>query len=226
MNTISSLTGANFRTYNLLLQPTTAHELSRRDVTALLRHLGEVAEYPEGELTFSRNGHTHLTQATLDCPAFSAEALTRLRRFLVTSETPRSSTVGPGPDLLLTIGQAGAQVLQIETVNGVPARLRIISVPAGEAPPTTESASAPVTRLGSTHFFEPVAAALKTGGRILVLGGGTGMRSGLDQFVAWLHVHHPQTASRIIDVISVDAGRLAEAQLLTKIRAIYRSALG
>ena len=70
-------------------------------------------------------------------------------------------------------------------------------------------------------FFEPVAKALKSAGQILVFGTGVGMSSEMDQFIAWLKIHHLGLANRIIGSIVIDEHHLTEAQLLAKAREFY-----
>ena len=73
-------------------------------------------------------------------------------------------------------------------------------------------------------FFEPVARALQSAGRILIFGTGTGTSSEMDQFIAWLKVHDPEVAGRIIGSLVVDGHHLTEGQLLAKAREFYEAA--
>ena len=59
------------------------------------------------------------------------------------------------------------------------------------------------------------------GGRMLILGTGTGTSSEMDQFVAWLKLHHPDLAKRIIGSLVVDEHRLTDGQLLAKAGEFY-----
>jgi len=70
-------------------------------------------------------------------------------------------------------------------------------------------------------FFEPVAAMLNGAGKILIFGTGTGMSSEMDQFVAWLNLHHPIVAKRIIGSLVIDEHHLTEGQLLAKARELF-----
>jgi hypothetical protein len=72
-------------------------------------------------------------------------------------------------------------------------------------------------------FFAPIAEILQPGGQILVFGTGTGTSSEMDQFIAWLKLHHPETAGRIVGTLVVDEGHLSEGQLLAKAREFYES---
>jgi hypothetical protein len=66
-----------------------------------------------------------------------------------------------------------------------------------------------------------VAQALQAAEQILILGTGTGTSSEMDQFVAWLKLHHPGLAKRIIGSLVVDEHHLTEGQLLAKAREFY-----
>jgi hypothetical protein len=43
----------------------------------------------------------------------------------------------------------------------------------------------------------------------------------MDQFIAWLKLHHPEPASRIIGSLVVDEHHLTENQLLATAREFY-----
>ena len=73
-------------------------------------------------------------------------------------------------------------------------------------------------------FFKPVASVLKAGGKILIFGTGTGSSSEMEQFVAWLKLHHPDQARQIIGSLVVDEHHLTEDQLLAKARDFYEKA--
>ena len=45
----------------------------------------------------------------------------------------------------------------------------------------------------------------------------------MDQFVAWLRLHHPSLAERIIGCLVVDEHHLSEGQLLEKAREFYEN---
>jgi hypothetical protein len=75
-----------------------------------------------------------------------------------------------------------------------------------------------------TSFFAPVAKALQAPGRILVFGTGTGTSSEMEQFIAWLRLHHPELAMRITGCLVIDEHHLSEEQLLAKAREFYENA--
>jgi hypothetical protein len=72
-------------------------------------------------------------------------------------------------------------------------------------------------------FFEPVARVLQAPGQILIFGTGTGTSSEMEQFMAWVKLHHPALAKRIIGWLVVDEHHLSPDQLLAKAREFYAS---
>jgi hypothetical protein len=73
-------------------------------------------------------------------------------------------------------------------------------------------------------FFEPVAGLLNGAGKILIFGTGTGTSSEADQFIAWLSLHRPELAKRIVGSLVVNEHHLTEGQLLAKARDFYANA--
>ncbi len=70
-------------------------------------------------------------------------------------------------------------------------------------------------------FFEPVAKALHDASRILVFGGGTGTSSEMEQFLAWLKIHHAELARKVSGSQVVDEHHLTEPQLLALARKFF-----
>jgi hypothetical protein len=70
-------------------------------------------------------------------------------------------------------------------------------------------------------FFGPVAVALKDAGQILIFGSGSGTANEMDQFGAWLKIHHPELARRIAGSLIIDEHHHTDAQLLAKARDFY-----
>lgn len=219
MNPLSSLTGANFRTYNILLQPLAPQQLTWTEIDALVRYLGDSIDGSPDQV--SRNGHSMVIQPDRGT-SVTGDDLAALRKFLIRSETPRPPIRAQGPDLLVLIDHAKAWVAQIELTEGVPSRLQPIE-PAEKTPVAGEADAPPEAEtFNPKNFFAPIARSLEGDGRILVFGGGTGMSGALDQFVTWLRAEHPALAMRIVDVLSIDTRRLSSAQLLAKVRNSYR----
>lgn len=70
-------------------------------------------------------------------------------------------------------------------------------------------------------FFEPIARALNDVTRILLCGSGTGAANEMEQFAAWLKIHHADLARRIVGTLHVDLHHLTDGQLLAHAREFY-----
>jgi len=76
-------------------------------------------------------------------------------------------------------------------------------------------------RRDSDNFFQPLASVLQTGGKILIFGTATGASSEMEQFVAWVRIHHAKLGRRIIGMMVVDEQHLTPGELLVKARGFY-----
>jgi len=74
-------------------------------------------------------------------------------------------------------------------------------------------------------YYEAVAKTLAGAGRIVLLGGGTGRSSAMDQLMADLNDHHPDMAAKVVGFAVVDAHHTNEPQLLAQARAILADAV-
>jgi len=62
---------------------------------------------------------------------------------------------------------------------------------------------------------------LKEAGQILIFGSGSGTANEMDQFIAWLKIHHPELAKRIAGSLIIDEHHFTDAQLLAKARDLF-----
>jgi hypothetical protein len=234
MTLTADLTGSFLRTYTTLFQHPISHNLGWRDVHALLRKLGHIHEEPNGNLKVTRNGHSLVLHPSLTKDVDTPDEIMALRKFIEGSETPDPVvTIGPDFDIhgrpvdhtshrLLVIDHHEARLFRTELKDGALERLlphepseyfrhehNSLGFSRGKEKPEPNS------------FFEPVAEALQGTGEILVFGTGTGKSNEMDQFNAWVKVHHPEVSKRIIGSVVVDEHHLTEAQLLATARACY-----
>jgi len=222
MTSNSLLTGAHLRTYNAIFQHPVSHNLGWRDVHTLLRQLGQVAEEPNGNLKVTRNGQTLVLPAPRSKDVAEADEVLALRRFLERSKTTDTDTAETETHWLLVIDHHEARIFRTEIRGTVPQQIlphepddffrhaqNSMNLSKGKEKPDPNS------------FFEPVAQALQAPGQILVFGTGTGTSSEMDQFIAWLKIHHPAQAQRITGALVVDEHHLTEKQLLAKAREFY-----
>jgi hypothetical protein len=222
MPSTTSLTGSHLRTYNTIFQHPVSHNLGWRDVHALFRELGQLEEEPNGNLKVTRNGQIIVLHPPRTKDVATTEELMALRHFLERSETAARETNKNNDHWLLVIDHHQARIFRSEMTGAVPQR---ISPHAPEDyfrhAPNSKDFSRGQEKPEPNSFFEPVARALHAAGQILIFGTGTGKSSEMDQFVAWLKIHHAELAKRIIGALVVDQHHLTEAQLLAKARDFY-----
>ncbi len=228
MNSNLPLTGSHLRTYETIFRHPVAHNLGWHDVYALFRQLGRVAEEPNGNFTVTRNGLSMVLHPPRTKDVAETDELMGLRRFLERSEPAPAAAHESGAleaNWLLVINHREARIFRPELSGSAPQRIvpHEPEVDIGPEPHAKDFARRQ-KKTDPSGFFGPIAKALEATGRILVFGGGTGMASEMDQFVAWLKTHRPELAQRIVGTLVVDEHHLSDAQLLAKAREFYAKA--
>ncbi len=225
MNSIASLTGSHLRTYNTIFQHPVSHNLGWDDVHALFRQLGQVKEEPNGSLTVTRNGQVLVLHLPRTKDVAETDELMALRHFLERSEPTLPAANGKEAHWLVLIDHREARIYRSVEPGAVPQQIR------PHAPEdffrhahNSKDFSRGKEKPAPNSFFEPVGKALQAAGQILIFGSGTGTSNEMDQFMAWLKLHHPEVAKRIIGAMVVDEHHLTAAQLLAKAREFYANA--
>jgi hypothetical protein len=226
MNTTSLLTGSHLRTYKTIFQHPVSHNLGWHDVHALFRHLGQVEEEPNGNLKVTRNGQTLVLHPPRTKDVSEEDEVMGLRHFLQRSEATPPKTNASEAHWLLVIDHHQARIFRSEMQGAVLQRI-LPHEPEDyfRHAHNSKAFSRGQEKPDPNSFFEPVARALQAPGQILILGNGTGTSSEMDQFIAWLQIHHPDLARRTIGSMVVDERHLSEGQLLAKAREFYTNAV-
>ena len=210
------------RTYNTIFQHPISHNLEWRAVHALLGNLGQIAEEPNGNFKATRNGQILVLHPPRAKDVAEMDEIMALRHFLQRSETAPPKTNEEEAHWLLVINHHEARIFRAEMRAAVPVQVlphepddyfrhahNSKEVSRGKEKPDPNS------------FFEPVARALQAPGHVLIFGAGTGTSSEMEQFIAWVEVHHPELAGRIIGSLVVDEHHLTDGQLLAEARDLY-----
>ena len=222
MNSTASLTGSHLRTYQTIFQHPVSHNLDWHAVRALLANLGQVGEEPNGNLKVTRHGQILVLHPPRTKDVADTDEIMALRHFLERSET--TVTNGKETHWLVVIDHREARIYRSATPGAVPQLIR------PHAPEdffrhahNSKDFSRGREKPDPNSFFEPVAGVLNGAGEILIFGAGTGTGSEMEQFIAWLKLHRPELAKRIIGSLVVDEHHLTEDQLLAKAREFYAS---
>jgi hypothetical protein len=219
------LTGAHLRTYNTIFQHPISHNLGWHDVHALFRHVGQVEEEPNGNFKVTRNGQTLILHPARTKDVAEADQLMALRHFLERSDATPPVAAEVKARWLLVIDHQQARIFRPERTGAVPKQIL-------PHPPedyfrharNSQDFSRGQEKPDPNSFFEPIAQALVGADQILIFGTGTGMGSEMDQFVAWLGIHHAALAQRVAGSLTVDEHHLTESQLIAKAREFFARA--
>ena len=219
MNSTPPLSGSHRHTYEAIFQHPLSHNLNWRAVLALLKHLGEVVEEPNGRIKVTRNGQSLVVHRPNTKDVADAEEVMTLRHFLEKSGPVPAETLAKDIHWLLVIDHHEARIFRSDLQGGHPRRI----LPDGHFrhPRDWSNVSKGKEKPDPDGFFKPVAKALEAGGPILVFGTGTGSSCEMDQFIAWVKIHHPELAGRLIGSLTVDEHHLTEDQLLAKAQDFY-----
>jgi len=226
MKSTVPLTGSHLRTYQTIFHYPLPHNLQWHDVHALFRHLGQVNEEPNGNLKVTRNGQILVLHPPRTKDVAETDELMALRHFLERSEPTPPAKGGANGYWLLVIDHHEARIFRAKMGGTIPQQI-LPHAPEDffRHAPNSKDFARGQEKPDPNSFFEPVARALQTAGQILIFGTGKGTSNEMDQFIAWLKLHRPELAARVIGSLVVDEHHLTEAQLLAKAREFHAGAL-
>jgi hypothetical protein len=221
---------ADRRVLARIFQHPLSHNLSWRDMLALLHGIGTVEEATDGEILLRLNGQQQAFPPGRD-KDLSPEEVMVLRHFLVRAGWDGEGPVGAGEDpgavapadLVVVIDQDGARVYAANPDDGA-APQALHHLPHAHDRPRPDDDHAQ-NRAEDTQFFAGTARALAGEGRIVVLGHGKGQSNAADHLMAWLALHDGAVHARVARVIGTDLSHQTLRQLLATARHALQPAL-
>ncbi len=220
--TSPDLAGAHQRTYDTIFQHPVSHNLRWRDVHALFRQLGQVEEKANGSFLITRNGQTLMLPASRTKDVGETEEVMKIRHFLERSAPSATSATAVSVRCLVIVNHHEVRIFH-SALRGTASEQVLPHDPDDffRHAPNSKDFSRGQEKPDPNSFFAPVAKALLAANQILIFGSGTGTSSEMEQFVTWLHTHHPELARRIVGSLVVDEHHLTDGQLLAKARDFY-----
>jgi len=223
-NLSATVTGADRRTLDAIFRHPLAHNLSWREVVALMRAIGGANEKQNGDVLL-HVGSEQLSMKTPHTKDLSVSDIMDLRHFL-TRAGWSPDAAAPPPDasrseadaesLIVVIDHASAQVYRIDLfaddADGVTAHDPRQLLHHLERKQHDEDRDE--TYPADDRFFEEVSAAVSTGGPIVVIGHGKGQSNEAAHLTAYLKRRHPETYLRILREIVADLPRLTTPERL------------
>jgi hypothetical protein len=223
-NLNAAVTGADRRTLDAVFRHPLSHNLSWREVVALVSAIGDVEEKPSGDYLF-RAGDERLSIKKPHGKDLSTTDVMDLRRLLTRAgwspdaaapAEPESPSAAGDLSLIVVVDHAGAKVFRIDPsaddIGGVTALdPRHVVHPVGAHRRDQDREE---TYPADERFFEDVATALAPGGPIVLIGHGKGQSNEAGHLTAHLKRHHHDIYMRVVGELVADLPSLTTPELL------------
>jgi len=221
------VSGANRRTLKAIYRHPFTDVLKWSRVAALFENLGEIEEESKSDFVFQVLGAKHSPCDGYGNDVTISEVID-LRHFLLRAgwspDYEPQSAIHPIPEtpgLMIVLDRHGAKIFQIDVASGDAlsreikpfSNHRIVDQADGEI--QSREPDKPM-------FYERIARAVATDGRIVVVGHGEGKTSAADHLTEYLLTHHHQTYLRIVREVVADLSRITTRELLEIARRALR----
>jgi hypothetical protein len=216
--------GAHLRTLEALFRHPTAHNLEWMDVVSLIEKIGTVHQKANDKFAFDV-GAEHYQMHKPHTKDLTSSEVVDLRHFLQragwTPGEPSQAAARPDaspPTLMVVVDHHGAKIYRIVPASGEPSKREITpydphhflhhlshkdqSRQQGQRAPEDPS------------FYKRIGDALASGGRIVVVGHGTGQSNAAQHLTEYLRTHHRETYQRVVREIEADLSAVTAPQLL------------
>jgi hypothetical protein len=218
------LHGAHLRVLESLFRHPTAHNLEWRDVVSLMEKIGTMQEEGNDKVTFAVGGERHVMHKSRTKEVSSSDVVD-LRHFLSRAgwepgadpETLADPVQVP-PSLLVVVDHHGAKVYRIDLASGDSSQRQITPYDPhhflhhlahkGQSREEGQRAAE------DPGFYKEISGALAAGGRIVVVGHGTGKSNAARHLTEFLQAHHRDIYQRIVREVDADLSAITTPQLL------------
>jgi hypothetical protein len=202
------------------------------DVVALIEKIGAVQEKGNNNFSFDVGGEHYLMHKPHTKDLTSSEVVD-LRHFLQrmgwSPEAPSQASARPEPAppaLMVVVDHHGARIYRIDMASGDSSKRELTPYDphhflhhlTHKEQSREQGQRAPE----DAAFYQRIGDALAAGGRIVVVGHGTGKSNAARHLTEYLRTHHSETYQRIVREIGADLSAITTPQLL----ALAEQALG
>jgi len=220
----SAVTGSHRTTLKAIFRHPLAHNLEWRHVIALIEKIGAVDEKANSEFALTVNGERHLMRKPHTKDLTSSEVM-ELRQFLQQAgwspespSQPAAHPNPPAPSLMVVVDHHGAKVYDIGVASDDASKHEIRPYDPHHflhhLTHKDQSGERGQRAPEDASFYERIGKALAAGGRIVVVGHGTGKSNAAHHLTEYLRSHHRETYQRIVREVVVDLSSITTPQLL------------
>ncbi|HVP34222.1 MAG TPA: hypothetical protein VMT09_11310 [Steroidobacteraceae bacterium] len=224
--------GAHLRTLEAVFRHPPAHNLEWMDVVALIEKIGAVQQKGGNKFSFDVGGDHFLMHKPHTKDLTSAEVVD-LRHFLervgwspaAPSQAPARPDPAP-PTLMVVVDHHGAKIYRIDTAFDDASKRSITPYDPHHflhhLTHKDQSREQGQRAPEEPAFYKRISDAVAAGGRIVVIGHGTGKSNAARHLIDYLRMHHSETYQRTVREIVTDLSAVTTPQLL----ALAERALG
>jgi hypothetical protein len=204
------------------------------DVVGLIDKIGASKEHGGNKFSFEVGGERFLMHKPHTKDLTSSEVVD-LRHFLQRAGWSPEATLKAAarseptvPQLLVVVDHHGARIYRIDSAPGDPSRRELkpydphhfLHHLTHKDQSREQGQRAPE----DPGFYKQIGDALATGGRIVVVGHGTGKSNAAQHLTEYLRTHHRETYQRIVHEISADLSAITTPQLLALAEQAFNQA--
>jgi hypothetical protein len=228
----TAIHGAHLRTLEALFRHPTAHNLEWMDVVALIEKIGSAHQEANDKFAFDVGGE-HYRMRKPHTKDLTSSEVVDLRHFLQRAgwspDAPSQAAARPeppAPTLMVVVDHHGAKIYRIDPASGDASKREITPYDPHHflhhLTHKDQLREQGQRAAEDPSFYERIGDALAAGGRIVVVGHGTGKSNAAQHLTEYLRTHHRETYQRIVREITADLSATTAPQLL----ALAEQALG
>jgi len=228
----TGLHGAHLRTLEALFRHPPAHNLEWMDVVSLIGRIGTAEEKSNNKFSFEVGGQHYLMPKPHSKELTSTEVVD-LRHFLQhagwSPGAPSQAAARPESPpltLMVVVDHHGAKIYRIDPAAADASKRQITPYDPHHflhhLTHKDQSREQGQRAPEDAGFYQRISEALAAGGRIVVVGHGTGKSNAAEHLSEYLRTHHSETYERIVLEIGADLSAATAPQLL----ALAERALG
>ena len=226
------LHGAHLRTLETLFRHPAAHNLEWMDVLSLIEQIGTAEEKSNNKFSIEVGGQ-HYQMHKPHTKDLTSTEIVDLRHFLQRAGwSPGASSQAPAhpepqsPTLMVVVDHHGAKIYRIDSAPGDASKRQITPYDPHHflhhLTHKDQSREQGQRAPEDAGFYQRIGDALAAGGRIVVVGHGTGKSNAAEHLSEYLRTHRSETYERIVLEIGADLSAATAPQLL----ALAERALG
>ena len=221
---LDAVTGARHRTLEAIFHHPSPHNLKWRDIIGLVSDIGHVHEKSNNDFIFEVGGQSHSFKKPHSKDLTSPEVI-ELRRFL--------GNAGYDPNKALQAARLPAEESAnlLIVIDHHATKIFLIDVAGDDHNAHTIRPYDPhhflhhLVHKDQSHehgqrapeqmsYFKSIAEAVAKGGRLIVVGHGTGKSNEAHHLSDYLRLHHPDIYGRIVREMTCDLSSITDPQLL------------